>query len=38
VPHARGQEQHHHEHEGKGYGREPRGEHCPPGHAKKGWC
>jgi hypothetical protein len=38
VPHARGQEKHHHEHEGKGYGREPRGEHCPPGHAKKGWC
>jgi hypothetical protein len=38
VPHARGQDQHHHKHEGKGHGREHRGDHCPPGHAKKGWC
>jgi hypothetical protein len=38
VPHARGQDQHHHQHEGKGHGREHRREHCPPGHAKKGWC
>jgi hypothetical protein len=38
VPHARGQDQHHHKHEGKGHGREHRRDHCPPGHAKKGWC
>jgi hypothetical protein len=38
VPQARGQDQHHHQYEGKGHGREPRGEHCPPGYAKKGWC
>ena len=38
IPHSRGQDKHHHKYEGKGYGREHRGDHCPPGHAKKGWC
>ena len=32
VPHARGQDKHYDKHEGKGR------DHCPPGHAKKGWC
>jgi hypothetical protein len=34
VPHSRGQDKHYNKHEGKGH----RGDHCPPGHAKKGWC
>jgi hypothetical protein len=38
VPHSRGQDQHHHQHERKGHEREHRGNHCPPGQAKKGWC